>query len=233
MKTNTHLQLSALVIAMTLITTACSSHKPSPRLTDNSPIASTAQTQPAEEKALAQTEAPQTSEQENPMLLVEEENLVYESELPTLAENLPAQEEETVLNKEEPTRPAKTEFQFGFNKNQLDDEHKKIIEQHGVFLAQHPSVKITINGHSDSQGDPTYNEHLSLLRAKHVAEIMQQQGANTDQIEIFSWGSNQPVPDANHHRDNRRVEIIYADEYYVDGQDVISENPTTALINTP
>ena len=41
------------------------------------------------------------------------------------------------------------------------------------------------------------------------------QGAMKEQIEMFSWGSNAPLADAQHHKDQRRVELNYVEEYWV------------------
>lgn len=112
-------------------------------------------------------------------------------------------------------RPARLTFNFGFNQAKLDADNQKIVEQHGRFLAEHPQIKLVINGHSDTQGDSRYNEALSSQRAEHVADLLLSQGAMKEQIEIFSWGSKAPLADARHHRDQRRVELDYVEEYWV------------------
>lgn len=118
---------------------------------------------------------------------------------------------ETVESKSE--RPDTTLFKFGFDKKELDQDSIAKLKQHGAYLAQHPELRITINGHADNQGDATYNEHLSLQRAQYVASILEQNGVQAEQIEIFSWGATDPQADAKHPRDNRRVELIYGDEF--------------------
>ena len=112
-------------------------------------------------------------------------------------------------------RPARTTFHFGFNKAELDKENRNIVEEHGKFLAQHPDQKVVINGHSDGQGDSKYNDALSLKRANYVADLLRQQGVSKDQIEVFSWGATSPLADAHSNRDNRRVEMQYAEDYLV------------------
>jgi len=113
------------------------------------------------------------------------------------------------------TQPTLTTFHFGFNKATLDDKDKTIVEEHGRYLAQHPDQKIVINGHSDNQGDSKYNEALSLKRADYVADLLMQQGAKKDQIEVFSWGATAPLADAHSNRDNRRVELQYASDMLI------------------
>lgn len=241
MKFNTPIAITSLLIASALVTTGCSSNKPN-GFTSNT-VASSEAPMPSEApmrseasplkteqatESLTQNEPGMNSNDEihmddsepdagNPMLAA----LEGESEAELTAMDEPSDDLELEippLADVSEARPAQTEFRFGFDKNTLDDENTAIIEQHGDFLAQHPSLKITINGHADAQGDATYNEHLSLQRAKHVAELLKNKGVGEDQIEIFSWGANDPVPSANHHKENRRVEIIYADEFYVNVQ---------------
>lgn len=113
------------------------------------------------------------------------------------------------------TRPARLTFNFAFDQSQLDDENRQIVEQHGRFLAEHPEIRLVINGHTDTQGNSHYNDVLAQKRAEHVAELLQQQGVMKEQIEILGWGSSAPLADAQHHREQRRVELKYVDEYWV------------------
>lgn len=114
----------------------------------------------------------------------------------------------------EESRPALLLFTFGFNQAKLDTDNQQIVEQHGRFLAEHPEIKLIINGHADQQGDSRYNDILAQKRAEHVADLLMSQGAMKEQIEILSWGSSAPLADA-HHREQRRVELKYVDEYLV------------------
>ena len=111
-------------------------------------------------------------------------------------------------------RPAKHVFQFGFNKAELSDEEKTIIQDHGQFLASHPSQSIVVHGHADSQGDQNYNQFLSEKRAQHVAALLKKAGASKDQIEIFSWSSTSPADVATNYKVNRRVELHYGQDYF-------------------
>jgi len=111
-------------------------------------------------------------------------------------------------------RPAKHVFQFGFNKAELSDEEKNIIQDHGQFLASHPSQSIVVHGHADSQGDQNYNQFLSEKRAQHVAALLKKAGASKDQIETFSWSSTSPADVATNYKVNRRVELRYGQDYF-------------------
>ncbi|MEZ5506577.1 MAG: OmpA family protein [Gammaproteobacteria bacterium] len=115
---------------------------------------------------------------------------------------------------EDNSRPARLTFHFGFNQTTLDEENRLVVEQHGRFLAEHPEIRLVINGHADGQGDSRYNQMLSQKRADHVADLLLSQGVMKEQIEIFSWGSTAPLADAQHNRDQRRVELNYQEEYW-------------------
>ncbi|MEN8670634.1 MAG: OmpA family protein [Ketobacter sp.] len=116
------------------------------------------------------------------------------------------------------SRPAKTLFLFGFDQKDLDTDAESLLRQHGQFLAAHPEMKISINGHADPQGDAEYNRYLAQQRADYVARLLTDEGVGKEQILVRSWGAEAPAPAATHHRDNRRVELIYEDEYLVNYQ---------------
>lgn len=197
------LKLTAALIAAVTLTTACSSTQVKPAATADQPtlestpvatLSDTSEVIDASDSASDTLEA--TWVEPTPLVMVDN-----------------TEAEDTATN--EATRPARLAFKFGFNQATLDDENRQIVEQHGRFMAEHPEIKVTINGHSDSQGDSHYNDILSLKRAEHVADLLMSQGVMKEQIEIFSWGSTAPLADAQHNRDQRRVELKYVDEYFV------------------
>lgn len=127
-----------------------------------------------------------------------------------------------IANDSTAERPALTLFRFGFDTVELSTKDREIIRQHAQFLAQHADKKIQLHGHADAQGDPAYNRHLATLRARHVAELLKQEGVSEAQIEIFSWGSDKPLASTNQWRDNRRVELFYEESLMVNAT---SEQP--------
>ena len=127
----------------------------------------------------------------------------------------------------EQERPALTLFRFDFDKKELSEQDQDIIRQHGEFLAQHPDKKIQLHGHADAQGDPAYNQYLATQRANHVASLLMEQGVRETQIEIFSWGSDKPLAEAQQWQDNRRVELFYDESLMVQAEG--EPAPDTAL----
>lgn len=203
-----------LLTSTALLSTACSSHKVKPEST-TALLDDSHSTQTSNHDSDYYAQEPSHNSDIEPELMVESSPLHVE---PIPADPAQAEYSDATDDIAEAARPAKSLFHFGFDQPTLDDENQNIIKQHAEFLAQHPSLKITISGHADQQGDPIYNEQLSQKRAQHVADILQQQGIPANQIEVQSWGANNPASAATHHKDNRRVELIYNEEYLVNNE---------------
>ncbi len=101
---------------------------------------------------------------------------------------------------------------FDFNKSELRPEYLDIITQHGRYLAQNPTGRARLEGHTDERGTREYNIALGEARAKTIARMLQLQGVSSAQLRSVSYGEELPVDEA-HNEDawskNRRVNIIY------------------------
>jgi OOP family OmpA-OmpF porin len=78
-----------------------------------------------------------------------------------------------------------------------------------TILREHPEIlRIRIEGHTDTVGDPAYNEELSARRAAAVKAWLEQHGVDARRLESVGLGSRQPV-DTNDtetgRANNRRV----------------------------
>lgn len=70
--------------------------------------------------------------------------------------------------------------------------------------------RITITGHTDASGSESFNEQLSLDRAKAVGDYLVLGGLNEDRLLVTGQGSREPVADnaTRYGRSlNRRIEI--------------------------
>lgn len=207
---SSRLTLIAAIIATASLTSACSSTNVKPEQ-DRHPVAMT-----APQSAPVILDATPAAPAEADVV----ETVTADSENATPADILAldittnADADNTAATAEDTSRPARLTFHFGFNQTTLDEENRLIVEQHGRFLAEHPEIRLVINGHADGQGDSRYNQMLSQKRADHVADLLLSQGVMKEQIEIFSWGSTAPLADAQHNRDQRRVELNYQEEYW-------------------
>lgn len=101
---------------------------------------------------------------------------------------------------------------FEYNSATLTFEGESIAQAHGQYLADHPNVFITLEGHADERGTSEYNLALAEDRAKIVSQIMGVYGVALDRIQLVSYGEERPVAlssDEAAYSLNRRVEIVY------------------------
>ncbi|WP_370231398.1 OmpA family protein [Cognatishimia sp.] len=78
-------------------------------------------------------------------------------------------------------------------------------------LLAYPDSTIQIIGHTDNEGDASYNQTLSERRANAVADVLMTEGVPFGRIDAIGRGESQPVtsnltPEGR--AQNRRVEIV-------------------------
>jgi outer membrane protein OmpA-like peptidoglycan-associated protein len=99
---------------------------------------------------------------------------------------------------------------FDFDSATLQPESTETLEQILKAVQSRPSLKLTIEGHTDSQGSDEYNLKLSQQRAQAVVDRLVQKGVEAQRLEAKGYGESRPVAD-NSRPDgralNRRVEI--------------------------
>lgn len=79
------------------------------------------------------------------------------------------------------------------------------------LLQSNPNMIIEVRGHTDNQGNASYNQLLSENRAKSVVEYLLQNGINTHRARFKGFGQDQPIADnaTNEGKQlNRRVEFM-------------------------
>jgi outer membrane protein OmpA-like peptidoglycan-associated protein len=80
-------------------------------------------------------------------------------------------------------------------------------------LADQPERGITVVGHTDAQGDDSYNLKLSERRAEAVRTYLISRGIAADRVKAVGRGKTEPIADNNSpegRANNRRVEIVLA-----------------------
>ena len=98
---------------------------------------------------------------------------------------------------------------FGYNSHELTDEAQRILDRIADILSQ-TDLHLQVAGHTDAQGDPAYNQWLSLQRAQAVRDYLVAQGVNSAHIGAAGYGGEQPIADNTTKeglRMNRRVEL--------------------------
>lgn len=88
------------------------------------------------------------------------------------------------------------------------------IEQLSAVLVKYPTNAITITGHTDNVGGATFNDGLSLQRARSVHEVFLKNGVSGNHLKIDGAGSSRPIA-SNKTKEgraqNRRVELSIVD----------------------
>ncbi|HDH16688.1 MAG TPA: peptidoglycan-associated lipoprotein Pal [Gammaproteobacteria bacterium] len=107
---------------------------------------------------------------------------------------------------------AQTQVYFAYDSSELDVESQAIVEAHAVYLSNHPATRVVIEGHTDERGTREYNLALGERRAQTVADVFIALGVNAANIDVISYGEENPVAEGHDEsawRLNRRVEIRY------------------------
>jgi OmpA-OmpF porin, OOP family len=89
------------------------------------------------------------------------------------------------------------------------------IEKVAQVLKAEPQRRLTIEGHTDSVGSDEYNQSLSQRRAAAVQTALLERGVSMEQIISTGKGESFPIAsneDAGGRQQNRRVELIFANE---------------------
>ncbi len=85
------------------------------------------------------------------------------------------------------------------------------LQQVAQELRTNDSLKVGIQGHTDSRGDAAYNMALSHSRAAAVRDYLIAAGVNPEQLEAQGFGETSPMADNNSAEGlalNRRVELM-------------------------
>jgi OOP family OmpA-OmpF porin len=99
---------------------------------------------------------------------------------------------------------------FEYDRYDLTNEAKSILDGVAEFMAMNPSTKLTINGHTDNSGGEINNKTLSMNRAEAAATYLQAKGVARTRITTKGFGKSMPkatndTPEGK--QMNRRVEL--------------------------
>lgn len=100
---------------------------------------------------------------------------------------------------------------FDVNKSTIRGESMGIINEIVKLMKEHPELKFNVEGHTDSDGDESFNQKLSEERAAAVKNALVESGIYQSRLETKGWGESKslnsnstPEEKAN----NRRVEFV-------------------------
>jgi outer membrane protein OmpA-like peptidoglycan-associated protein len=107
------------------------------------------------------------------------------------------------------------ELLFAFDSFELSEDAKGMLDKLIPVIEDVPGTKLKIIGHTDNIGGKSYNDNLSLNRAKSVASYLSAGGIDRNSIIEQGKGFSQPVADNTTEQGrakNRRVEIFINNE---------------------
>ncbi len=118
----------------------------------------------------------------------------------------------------EVTRPSEGEIAvqltndilFDTNSTALRSDSRNVLRDLAANFQRYPDETVTIEGHTDNVGSPSYNQNLSENRASAVRNYLVDQGVSSSRISAYGYGETRPkasngTPEGR--QLNRRVEI--------------------------
>lgn len=103
--------------------------------------------------------------------------------------------------------------QFEFDSAKLTQEGMDALSPTADSLKANSKVRVSIQGHTDSQGPDSYNQGLSERRAEAVKSYLVGKGIAAGRISTLGFGESKPIADnatKEGRAKNRRVEIYKA-----------------------
>jgi peptidoglycan-associated lipoprotein len=101
---------------------------------------------------------------------------------------------------------------FDYDKYDVRGDQSSLIQADAQFLAQHPNINFTIEGHCDERGSTEYNLALGDNRANAVKNALTSAGVNASRIKTISYGKEKPFCTESNEQcwqQNRRGHFVY------------------------
>ncbi len=100
---------------------------------------------------------------------------------------------------------------FAQGKSELTDDAKIALHDLARVLNRNPQLRLSIEGHTSSEGDDATNMRLSQNRARAAMEyLVTKEGVDSARLSATGFGSTRPVSD--NFEENRRIEFIINDK---------------------
>ena len=82
---------------------------------------------------------------------------------------------------------------FGTDIYSLDAQARQTLDGQAAWLAAHPGVNVTIEGHCDERGTREYNLALGDRRANAVKDYLEAKGIPASRMTTISYGKERPI----------------------------------------
>jgi OmpA-OmpF porin, OOP family len=99
---------------------------------------------------------------------------------------------------------------FDFNKHNIRADAARILDEAVTSIKSLGSPKVMVTGHTDTVGTVSYNQKLSVERAKSAKAYLVQHGVSAGEIATVGKGKTDlrvPTPDQVREQENRNVHI--------------------------
>ena len=112
---------------------------------------------------------------------------------------------------EVPKRFVFDDLHFESASTRLTPEGQRTVASLIAVLKAYPTVRVALEGHMDSSGDPAANKALSQQRAEAVTQMLVEGGITANRMEAKGYGDERPMADNNTDAGrgrNRRLEVV-------------------------
>lgn len=103
-----------------------------------------------------------------------------------------------------------TPVYFSFEQAELDLKDKAMLKEIAMWMQEHPATRMTLIGHTDTEGTTTFNQELGMARAVAAKSYLIELGVDEERLAVKSFGEAQPAIRTENnvkHWRNRRVEF--------------------------
>ncbi len=105
----------------------------------------------------------------------------------------------------------RTLIQFDFDRSEIKERYKGVLQQKADFLRAHPNIRVQIEGHADERGTVQYNLALGDRRAESAKAFLAALGIDANRLSTISFGEERPLdPSKNDvaYTKNRRARLL-------------------------
>jgi outer membrane protein OmpA-like peptidoglycan-associated protein len=181
---------------------------------------------PPVKKVIVEKKRTPLPEEKKPVLIVKEKTKKGKKKKETppvkkeeLVEVPPFAAKSEVFNKSMTVRVGQklelNHIQFERSKSILLPEAIPQLNDLVTFMKNNPTVRIRLEGHTDTHGDPERNKELSENRVKEVKKYLVENGIADNRIELIGYGGTKPLNSDRVEalsKLNRRVEVVIISE---------------------